>query len=323
MMRRPVQWAALLVAVAAARAAAHPADPPAPKPCAAAEPFAVEALRARVAWFASPALDGRAPGSDGDRAARAAVAEKFECLGLARGGDRDGYVQAFRAGERDTANVVGYLRGTDPDADVIVVGAHLDHLGAQKDGHYLGANDNASGVAALLAIAESLAARAEPPRRTIAFIAFGAEEQGELGSAYFAAHAPKELALARTVYDVNLDMVGSYASRDVVAAMGTFRGTPARAYLDELVRGHGKLHVGLGGRGERSDHEAFCAAGVPYVFFWTPDARCYHAVCDTIANIDAKHLAQIARLAGDLVARLADSDRDLRAAKQKLGCGQK
>jgi Zn-dependent M28 family amino/carboxypeptidase len=122
------------------------------------------------------------------------------------------------------------------------------------------------------------------------------------------------------VYDVNLDMVGSYASTGAVHAMGTFRGLPATAIVQTLAAGRPALHVGIGGRGVGSDHEAFCRAGVPYVFFWTPDRRCYHARCDTVARLDAAHLATIASLAGDLVSRLADAPTDLAASRARLGC---
>src|SRR5256885_15698367 len=94
-----------------------------------AKPFDAAAMKADVAYLASPELDGRVPGSDGDRAARAYITQRFECLGLAVA------EQSFG----DTANVIGTIAGeTD---DVIIVGAHHDHLGNR----HLGANDNASG----------------------------------------------------------------------------------------------------------------------------------------------------------------------------------
>jgi hypothetical protein len=274
-------------------------------------PFEPEALRARVAELAAPALDGRATGAPGDAAARALLVARFRCLGLTPAGDA--FEQPFAASGDPTANVVGYVAGTDPDAGIILVGAHHDHLG---DGH-LGANDDASGVAALLAIAQAVR-QGPPPRRTIAFALFGAEEPGLVGSSFFAAHPPDALPLARIVYDVNLDMVGSYASTGAVYALGTFRGLPGTAAVRRLTpRG---LHVVLGGRGEGSDHEAFCQAGIPYVFFWTPDRRCYHARCDTAERLDVPHLAQIAALAGGLVAELADSPLDLAASRARRGC---
>src|SRR5437763_937543 len=119
-------------------AASHAAAPPAAGDAA--------ALRDRVARLASPALDGRATGTAGDAAARAYLVGEFHRLGLVPGVG-DSYEQAFVADGRATANVVGYLQGTGDAAggEIILVGAHHDHLG---DGH-LGANDNASGIAAL------------------------------------------------------------------------------------------------------------------------------------------------------------------------------
>ena len=192
------------------------------------------------------------------------------------------------------------------------VGAHHDHLGKK----HLGANDDASGIAALLAIADAL--HATTPRRTIVFAAWGAEEAGELGSEYFVAHPTIELA--DVVEYINLNMVGSYRSRKLVAAMGTFAKLPARALLQAAMKSFPKLSVGLGGRAERSDHEAFCKQGIPYVFFWTPDARCYHGTCDTADKLDYAHMSRIAALAGDLTWALSETTTDLAASRTKLGC---
>src|SRR5262249_31893419 len=162
---------------------------------------------------------------------------RFACLGLKPAGDRDGFEQAFEAaGHTATANLVGYIPGSE-SKEIVVVGAHHDHLGDR----HLGANDNASGVVALLAIAQAMKQREVAPKRTIAFVTFGAEEQGLVGSSYFVAHPPAALPLDRVVYDINLDMLGSYKSHGLVAAMGTFRGLPARDLLDALDRDHPKL----------------------------------------------------------------------------------
>lgn len=282
-----------------------------------ATPYDVAALRAQVTRLASPALDGRAPGSAGDAAARAYLIERFRCLGLTPGGAGGAYEQPFDAAGHATANLIGYVAGDDPavGGDIVLVGAHHDHLGA---GH-LGANDNASGTAALLAIAQAVRQHG-PPRRTIGFVLFGGEELGLLGSQSFAAAPPTALPLARIVYDVNLDMVGSYGAAGAVYAMGTFRGLPGTAIVGALAREHPALHVGIGGRGVGSDHEAFCAAGIPYVFLWTPDKRCYHARCDTVERLDLPHLGELAALAGALVERLAASPLDLAASRARRGC---
>jgi len=273
-------------------------------------------LRKGIERLASPDLDGRAAGSEGDALARAFVAERFRCLGLEPGGKSGRYEQPFVAGGKATANVVGYVKGSDATvgSEIILVGAHHDHLG----GGFLGANDNASGVVALLAIAQAVRQHG-PPRRTLAFVTFGAEEAGLLGSAELVAHPPAALPLDRVVEVVNLDMVGSYASRDVVYAFGTFPGLPSRTILGALR--HPRLHVGLGGHSVRGDQVAFCRRGIPYTFFWTPDTRCYHERCDTAERIDYAHMADIAALAGDLVEHLANDDIDLIESKRRRGCG--
>lgn len=272
-------------------------------------PYDPAVLKAAVAALADPTLDGRAPGTDGDKAARTLIRERLEALGLSP------TEQAFTEDGHATANILATLPGSDPDAGIIVVGAHHDHLGKK----HLGANDDASGIAALLAIADAV--HATTPKRTIVFAAWGAEEEGELGSEYFVAHPT--IDLDRVVEYINLDMVGSYSSKGWVAAMGTFAKLPARAVLQHAMKAYPRLSVGLGGRAERSDHEAFCKQGIPYVFFWTPDARCYHETCDTAANLDVAHMAQIAHLAGDLVTGLAETKTDLAASRDKLGCGQR
>src|SRR5689334_11217717 len=93
------------------------------------EPYDRLALLERVRSLASPELDGRASGSAGDDAARAFVAARFRCLGLVPAGERGSYEQPLVADGHPTANVIGYVPGADPDGDIIVVGAHHDHLG--------------------------------------------------------------------------------------------------------------------------------------------------------------------------------------------------
>jgi len=282
-------------------------------PCKDGDPFAKAALHDDVAFLASKALDGRAPGTDGDAKARALIVERFTCLGLAPAGDDGGYEQAFTSdGGKPTANVIAKIAGTSDD--IVIVSAHHDHLG---HGH-LGANDDASGVAALLAIAKA-SAQGEPPTRTLVFAAFGDEEDGMIGSGFFAKHPT--IDLAHVVQFVELDMVGSHSSADLVAAMGAFKGFAARTLLDKHLKEFPHIHVSAGGVARGSDFEPFCKLGVPYAFFWTPDHRCYHETCDTIDRLDLAHMIDIAKLAGALVHDLATTTLDLAKLRAKRGCG--
>jgi len=284
-----------------------------------AKPFDSTVLGERLAFLASEKLGGRVSGSDGDRAARAHIVERYTCLGLTPAGDEGGFEQAFTdANGQKTANVIAFIAGNDASvgSEIIVVSAHHDHLG---DGH-LGANDNASGVTSLLAIAQAVKQKGVAPKRTLAFMAFGAEEQGMVGSSFYVKHPAAALPNAKVVKVINLDMVGSHKSKGGVAGMGTVTGLPAGTARDTRSRSHAPLPVPMGGRARGSDYEPFCDIGIPYVFFWTPDARCYHETCDTADKIDLPHMVDIASLAGDLAWGMANTDIDLASSRAKLEC---
>jgi hypothetical protein len=301
--------------------AGAPADAPVdagPPSCIPGTAYDEATMKQRVTFLASKELDGRVPGTDGDTKARAFIAERFQCLGLKPAGKQ--YELPFKAKGKDTANVVGIALGSDPDVgdEIVFVGAHHDHEG---QGH-LGANDNASGVVALLAIAQAVQQRSTPPRRTIVFATFGGEELGMLGSYHLAANPPEGVTNAKIVQFINLDMVGTHAGRKLVAAMGAFPKFAARAPLEQLAKKFPKLNVSIGGRSRGSDYEPYCKQGIPFVFFWTPDPKCYHELCDTADRLDYPAMVDITKLAGALTETLADSTDDLLAARTKRKCGQ-
>ena len=283
-----------------------------------AKPFDVKVMRARVEALAAPELDGRASGTDGDKAARAMIVERFKCLGFAAGDE--GYEQVFTdANGKTTANVVAYIEGTSKPDEIVLVGAHHDHLG----GGFLGANDNASGVTGLLAVAQAVAQLDKKPARTIAFVTFGAEEQGLVGSTHFVAHPPKHVPIDKIVQYINIDMIGSHASKNAVFAFGAFAKQPSSKILDKLDDKFPKVHLGIGGRSTRGDHFEFCKRGIPYVFFWTPDKSCYHEKCDEADKLDYPRMSDIAQIASGLTITLASTDLELASSRAILGCGQK
>jgi hypothetical protein len=280
-----------------------------------AKPFDTAVMRTRLEALAAPPLDGRKSGTDGDVAARKLIAERFQCLGLVAADDS--FEQAFTDSEGNkTANVVGLIEGSTKADEIILVGAHHDHLG----GGYLGANDNGSGVVGLLAVAQAVAQLEAKPARTIAFVTFSAEEQGLVGSQYFVAHPPKRIPLDKIVQYINIDMIGSHASKNRVAAFGAFTKQPSKKVLEKLAAKFPKVHLGIGGHSVRGDQNGFCDNKIPYVFFWTPDARCYHEKCDTADKIDYPRMSDIAQIASGLAITLANSDVDLVASKKKIGC---
>ena len=271
------------------------------------KPYDPAILRARIEVLASKDLDGRLAGSDHDVEARKTLLARMKCLGL------EPFEQPFVYGDTHTANLVGIVKGTSDE--IVIVGAHHDHLGS---GH-LGANDNASGTTGLLAVAQAVQ-QAGKPKRTIAFVLFGGEEAGLMGSEFFVAHPPEALPLDHVVEYINLDMLGSYNAKHAVYAFGAGKGA-AHDVLAKLAKAHGRLNVGIGGTSDRGDQAGFCEHGIPYVFFWTPDPRCYHEKCDTADKLDYNHFSEIAQLAGDLARSLADSDDDLLKARTRTACG--
>lgn len=288
------------------------------------DPFAEAPLRKRLSYLASKELAGRAAGSPGEALARAHVAAAFRCLGLEPAGADGDFIQPFDDEDRHTGNVIGYLRGTDPvvGTDIIVIGAHMDHVGQKDDTIWYGANDNGSGTTAMLAIAQWFAQQ-PAPRRTIAFVGFGAEETGLNGSQAFVAAPPRALPLDRIVYMINLDMVGTYTSTGKVKAYGAFRGTHARDLLTAMHADYPALDVRFAGHSERSDDAPFCDQGIPYIFLFTDDKQCYHRPCDTADRIDYADMATIARVAADLAHRLTDDTTDLAALRARSKCGRK
>jgi hypothetical protein len=293
--------------------------------CIQGDPFATSALQADVTYLASDELEGRAAGTTADEQTRQFIAERFACLGLQPAANDGSYHQPFLSTALvTTGNVVALVPGADPDVanEIIVVGAHHDHLGLINGEIYNGANDNASGVVSMLAVAQALQKRATPPRRTVVFAAFGSEEHELDGSYYFVdVSPPAAVPIDNIVHMVNLDMVGTYAMAGSVDAFGTYVGTPGRIILDSLLGNYASLQFNLGGSGEgSSDYDDFCEQGIPYLYFETWDPACYHQPCDDADRIDYVNMAAIAHLSFDIVAALADTDMDLVAAREDVGC---
>ncbi len=198
---------------------------------------------------------------------------------------------------RTTQNVIGFLQGSDPklSKEVVVVGAHYDHIGI-KHGHiYPGADDNASGTAALLEIAEAFSDMPIRPRRSILFIAFTAEELGLLGSEYYVNHP--WVPLSRTVAMINLDMIGRNEENQVTV-IGSNRSPELQAINEAANR---EIGLTLLYNGEkyfsRSDQANFARNGIPVIFYNTDTHEDYHQPTDTPEKINAIKMTRIARLA--------------------------
>jgi hypothetical protein len=279
---------------------------------AAAPRLDAKALLGDVETLASPAFEGRRADSDGGRLTRALVLERYTALGLEPA--VPGYLQPFSFTHRslralwrrdrpfilefkDNANVLGVVRGRSEPDRWIAVSAHYDHLGVRKGALYPGADDNASGVAALLGFAGYFAAH--PPEHTLLFAAFDAEEEGCRGSEAFAGAPP--LPLDRMLLDVNMDMIGrSEPGRLFVA--GTRQHPEFLPLLREAAaRSAVALHAGhdrplwmtglVDDWTTGSDHAPFFERGLPFLYFGVEDHPGYHQPEDTFDGIDRDFFA--------------------------------
>ena len=244
------------------------------------------------------------------------------------------------------ANVIGILEGSDPQLkqEAIVIGAHYDHLGTGGEGSlapregevHHGADDNASGVAAVLELARILSAERAQVRRTIIFIAFSGEEEGLIGSNFYVNHPV--VPLAETVAMINMDMIGRLKEnkliiggvgtaaewREMIAAANTSQGmnvaasaatTQAGATTKVSVQ---SVPIVTGTNGGTvlsrdltaapfaltlnedgygpSDHSSFYAKQVPVLFFWTGTHEDYHKPSDTADKINYEGEARVIQM---------------------------
>ncbi len=205
--------------------------------------------------------------------------------------------------EVEAMNVVGLLRGTDPEGAkrAVLVGGHLDGIGTDPDGTlFQGANDNASGPAVTIEVARAVASRKAELRHSVVFIAFAGEEQGTVGSEAFAAQFAAIPGRRESLLGyLNLDVVGCCGST-----------VSASTESDEMVRRVQRAaeRVGApfarGGRGG-SDQESFNRRGVPATLLNWSDIRVIHSTEDSVEKIDADHLRTIGRVAAVVVLEIA------------------
>lgn len=274
--RRPFALlAAAVLTLAAAPALAAPGDK------------AIEDVRI----LSADDMQGRAPGTPGSEKARAYILSRFAEIGLSPVGDK--FEQAFTFTKRDGStvqgtNLVARIKGTKP-GKAMVVSAHYDHLGVRGGEIYNGADDNASGLAGLLAVAEAF--KAKPPTHDVILAVVDAEEGGLRGARAFAAAPP--VPLETVVLNVNFDMLSKNAKNELYAA-----GTSPFPYLRPiLVKVAQTAPVGLklghdtdadgkqNNWTDQSDHYAFAEKGVPWIYFGVEDHPEYHRATDDFATV--------------------------------------
>jgi hypothetical protein len=240
----------------------------------------------------------------------------------------------------EALNVLGLLRGADASRTV-VVGAHYDHLGLGGDGSlapgsmgevHNGADDNASGTAAVLEMARELAAGPKPACDLL-FALWGAEELGLLGSEHWAKHPT--LPLESVVANLNLDMVGR-AGDGELAVLGVGTARPLERWVREAGSAAGlELDISLSGQGVGgSDHMTFLKRRIPAVHFFSGVHTDYHKPSDDLQGFEAEGTRRVVALGIELVRNLSDaprgalayvdpplSEEEQQSERQRLGAG--
>ena len=279
--------------------------------------FAPSVLVADVQTLSAPEMEGRRTGSAGNHRAQGFISERFKRIGLepVNGAYEDKFSfthhsikglllpgRPYETVYPDATNLLGVLRGSTSPDSWLILSAHYDHLGVRDGELYPGADDNASGVAALLAAAAYFAAHR--PRHSILFIAFDGEEEGLKGSQHLVEDPP--IDLSRVTLLVNVDMV-SRGDDGVIVASGTrgddgLRALVLRAAADRNLTvqfGHDRPMY-LAGRVESwtqsSDHGPFAAAGVRTLYFGVEDHADYHRPGDVAARIPQSFFAEAVSL---------------------------
>jgi Zn-dependent M28 family amino/carboxypeptidase len=270
--------------------------------------------------LAADDMQGRQPGTPGGEKACEYIVRRFKEAGIEP--LSDSYMRSFNfQGRGDTkdrlaVNVIGVIRGTRDPLHYIVITAHFDHLGVIKGQVFNGADDNASGVAVLLAIAARLSV--DKPQHSVIFAALDAEESGLLGAREFMRAPP--VPPSAIVVNVNLDMVARDADNKLFA-VGTHHYPFLKEYLADVARPPVKLLFGHDVPGAKqddwtrdSDHFPFHQAGIPFVYFGVEDEAQHHKPTDDSATVTTEFFVGAANT---ILAAVRSFDANLEAIQKR------
>lgn len=270
-------------------------------------------VREHAGLLADDTLEGRAAGSRGGIAAAKYIEKQLKAAGLEPAGDNGTYIQRFSPGYQ---NVIGMLRGTDPKLrdEYIIVGAHYDHVGygnrANSNGPigyiHNGADDNASGVAALLEMIDALHRTGWQPRRSIIFAFWDGEEINLLGSRHWVRQPTVPRAGVKLA--INADMVGRLTNdRLEIAGTRTADGL-RRLFSSSQLPDDLRLDFTWEYK-ENSDHWPFYVDDIPSLLIHTGLHGDYHRPSDDVEKLNVPGIRKTAAYMLDVVCRLADEER--------------
>jgi S1-C subfamily serine protease len=277
---------------------------------AALESITDQDLSRYVGRLADNAMEGREAGTRGGCAAADYLAEQFARVHLRGAGNDGGFFQPFAPNFR---NVLGIIQGSDPELrnQVIVVGAHYDHVGYGGRGMSLGpygyihpgADDNASGVSAVLELAEAFTFLPSPPKRSVLFAAWDAEEKGLLGSKQWTAHPT--VPLNQVVAGLSMDMIGRLRD-DHLIIFGSRSGCGWRRLLSCQNDGLGLAMEFSWSLKPNADHYPLFDRNIPVIMAHTGVHENYHQPSDGTKLINGPGMMRVTRLLFAMVYDMAE-----------------
>lgn len=288
----------------------------------------LENYTADVTYLAHDSLEGREVGTQGEIIAATYIAKRMEEIGLTPKGDNDSYFQIFRrkmkahphdtigeGGEIEGRNVLGFI--DNKSEQTIIIGAHYDHLGYGEEGSLFnagsnlpaerqvhnGADDNASGVAAMLGLANKF--KGVDLKSNVLFIAFTGEEKGLWGSNYFVKNST--LTKSEMNFMINMDMVGRLDSNNRLAIYGIGTSPVFKPILDSCNTWGFQSKFDSSGVGP-SDHTSFYLADVPVLHFFTGQHKDYHKPTDDTEFVNFEGIVKVADYIESIVLSLNKFD---------------
>ncbi|NCT18182.1 MAG: peptidase M20 [Flavobacteriaceae bacterium CG_4_8_14_3_um_filter_34_10] len=266
-----------------------------------------EELLSHIQFLASDKLEGRKTGQPGNLVARNYIYSYLETLHL------DVTLQPFSFERKnkkiEASNIITVIEGTELPKNYMVITAHYDHVGIGKtvknDSIYNGADDNASGVAALLVLAKYF--QKNKPKNSLIFIALDAEEMGLQGAKYFVENRGDK----NMVLNINMDMISRNENNEIYIC-GT-RYTPSlKKYFSNIPENTFPItftlgHDGLDGKDswvKQSDHYYFYKNTIPFLYFGVEDHPDYHKPSDTFENIQPDFYFEVVQFIANTIADL-------------------
>lgn len=298
-------------------------------------------LGAHLFTYASDDFEGRNTGEPGQKKAVEYLKDFYIAQGIKSPMGNNDYFQEVpeewlannsRRGKlKASENVLAFIEGSEKPEEIIVISAHLDHVGVNNGEIYNGADDDGSGTVALLEIAEAFKMAADAgkgPKRSILFLHVTGEEKGLLGSKYYTQNPT--FPLANTVCNLNIDMIGRIDARhkedpNYVYLIGSDKLSSGLHEVSESMnRATMKLELDYTYNDEndpnrfyyRSDHYNFAKNDIPVIFYFCGVHEDYHKATDTVEKIDFKKMEKITKLVFFTAWELANRDERIEVDKE-------